>query len=101
MDDLQKQTLTEHPVEATKPGTADAELVEAIRAEHELTFFAAVRLYPKAMAWSAFVSTGVIMLAFDPQLLGNLYSMPQFGKDFGYEYKGEVGCTCLLTGAPY
>lgn len=78
------------PIEATKPSTADAEIVEAIRVEHELTFIEAARLYPKAIGWSAFVSMGVIMLAFDPQLLGNLYSMPQFAEDFGHKYKGEV-----------
>lgn len=79
-------------VSNVKPGTADADLVEAIRAEHQLTFVEAVKLYPKAIGWSAFVSMGVIMLAFDPQLIGNLYSTPQFQRDFGHEYKGEV-CT--------
>ncbi|KAJ6442387.1 MFS maltose permease MalP [Purpureocillium lavendulum] len=68
---------------------ADAELVEAIRAENQLTFGQALRLYPKAIGWSAFVSMGVIMLAFDPQLIGNLYSTPQFQRDFGYEFEGE------------
>ncbi|UNI22234.1 hypothetical protein JDV02_008141 [Purpureocillium takamizusanense] len=68
---------------------ADAELVEAIRAENELTFGQALRLYPKAIGWSAFVSMGVIMLAFDPQLIGNLYATPQFQRDFGYEVDGE------------
>lgn len=65
------------------------ELTEAIRAEQDLSFIEAVKIYPKAIGWSAFVSMGVIMLAFDPQLLGNLYSMPQFQRDFGYLYQGE------------
>lgn len=69
---------------------ADAEIVEAIRAEHDLTFSQALKLYPKAIGWSAYVSIGVIMLAFDPQLIGNLYSTPQFARDFGHLYKGEV-----------
>lgn len=69
---------------------AGSHAVDAIRAEHEMTFLEAVKLYPKAMAWSAFVSVGVIMLAFDPQLVGNLYGTPQFRRDFGYLYKGEV-----------
>ncbi|KAI3391812.1 hypothetical protein diail_6774 [Diaporthe ilicicola] len=60
----------------------------AIQAEHELTFTQACHLYPKAILWSAFVSVGVIMLAFDPQLLGNLYATPQFQRDFGYPYDG-------------
>ena len=57
--------------------------------EHELTFFQALKLYKKAAGWSVFFSLGIIMTAFDPQLLGNLYAMPQFQKDFGYEYQGE------------
>lgn len=30
------------------------------------------------------------MLAFDSQLMGNLYATPQFRKDFGYLYNGDV-----------
>ncbi|KAK1596975.1 alpha glucoside transporter [Colletotrichum navitas] len=73
----------------TKPGPEDATLSEAIRLEHNLTFSQAVKLYPAAIGWSAFVSLGVIMLAFDPQLLGNLYATPQFQRDFGHEYEGS------------
>ena len=71
-------------------GVDAAVLAEAIRYEHSLTFREAVKLYPAAIAWSAFVSIGVIMLAFDPQLLGNFFAMPQFTKDFGYMHEGEV-----------
>lgn len=68
----------------------DAAPAEAIAFEHDLSFADAVKLYPAAIGWSAFVSTGVIMLAFDPQLLGNLYATPQFQKDFGHEFQGAV-----------
>lgn len=61
----------------------------AIEAEHNLSFTEACRLYPAAIGWSVFVSLGVIMLAFDPQLLGNLYATPQFCRDFGYLYNGD------------
>jgi len=71
-------------------GVDPAALAEAIRYEHSLSFREAVKLYPAAIAWSAFVSIGVIMLAFDPQLLGNFFAMPQFTKDFGYLHDGEV-----------
>jgi hypothetical protein len=75
----------------TKVGHVDdAALAEAIAFEHNLTLKEAIKLYPAAIAWSGFVSLGVIMLAFDPQLLGNLYATPQFQSDFGYLYKGEV-----------
>jgi hypothetical protein len=76
---------------STKPGAVDdVGLAEAIAFEHNLTFADAVKLYPAAIGWSAFVSIGVIMLAFDPQLLGNLYATPQFQKDFGHEFQGSV-----------
>ncbi|KAB5547134.1 sugar porter family MFS transporter [Coniochaeta sp. 2T2.1] len=73
----------------TKTEVDDAALAEAIAFEHNLTLKEAVKLYPAAIAWSGFVSIGVIMLAFDPQLLGNLYATPQFQSDFGYMYEGE------------
>ncbi|KAK4458140.1 MFS maltose permease [Cladorrhinum samala] len=72
----------------TKP-TDSIALDEAIQHEHNLTFLQACKLYPAAIGWSAFVSLGVIMLAFDPQLLGNLYATPQFQKDFGYLFDGD------------
>ncbi|ORY56140.1 sugar porter family MFS transporter [Pseudomassariella vexata] len=82
-------TEPNHPVDS-KPGASDAAiLAEAVQQEHSLTFTQAVQLYPTAVGWSAFVSLGVIMLAFDPQLLGNLYATPQFQADFGYEFEGS------------
>lgn len=82
-----------------KPGTdaLDPNLDEAIQFEHSLTFWEACKLYPSAIGWSAFVSIGVIMLAFDPQLLGNLYAMPRFKLDFGYLYEGEVIFPALFS----
>lgn len=87
--DLKREETARDSIHDLKhDGTTEA--IEAIRAEHELTFTEALRLYPKAIAWSGFVSIGVIMLAFDPQLIGNLYSTPQFARDFGHLYKGDV-----------
>lgn len=89
-------TMKSKDVEALSATAPDAKPTEAvasaegIRNEHELTFSRALRLYPASIGWSAFVSLGVIMLAFDPQLLGNLYATPQFQRDFGYEYEGSV-----------
>lgn len=77
--------------EPTKPGVVDdAALAEAIAFEHNLTFRDALKLYPAAIGWSAFVSLGVIMLAFDPQLLGNLFATPQFQQEFGEEFEDGV-----------
>ncbi|KAK7977917.1 maltose permease [Apiospora saccharicola] len=80
------------PADDPKRGGATTDhvvLTEAIQHEHSLEFWQAVKLYPAAVGWSMFVSIGVIMLAFDPQLLGNLYATPQFAADFGYKYEGE------------
>ncbi|KAI1269705.1 hypothetical protein F5Y18DRAFT_371218 [Xylariaceae sp. FL1019] len=69
--------------EDTKP-SGDIALAEAIEQEHALSFREAFRLYPTAVGWSVFVSIGVIMLAFDPQIIGNMFAIPQFKKDFGH-----------------
>ncbi|KAI1471491.1 putative maltose permease [Daldinia caldariorum] len=73
----------------SKAGGADVALSEAVQREHGLSFWEAAKLYPTAVGWSAFVSIGVIMLAFDPQIIGNMFAMPQFQKDFGFELDGE------------
>ncbi|KAH8891572.1 sugar porter family MFS transporter [Thozetella sp. PMI_491] len=76
--------------ELKAPPAQDDDLAEAILAEHTMSFWEAVKLYPAAIGWSAFVSLGVIMLAFDPQLLGNLFAMDKFKQDFGYNFNGEM-----------
>lgn len=45
---------------------------QATETEHNLTFVQALRLYPTAVGWSIFFSLGIIMTAFDPQLLGSV-----------------------------
>ncbi|OTB04850.1 hypothetical protein M426DRAFT_73208 [Hypoxylon sp. CI-4A] len=72
-----------------RSGETDVALAEAIQQENALSFWEAAKLYPTAVMWSAFVSIGVIMLAFDPQIIGNMFAMPQFQKDFGFEVDGE------------
>lgn len=70
-------------------GSVGVEAAQAIEAEHQMTFFEGVKLYPGAVGWSIFFSMGIIMTAFDPQLLGNLYATSAFQKDFGYLFEGE------------
>ncbi|KAH9893693.1 general substrate transporter [Xylariomycetidae sp. FL2044] len=70
-----------------KPGVSETAVVEAIQQEHAITFVEAIKLYPKAVGWSMFVSIGVIMLAFDPQIIGNMFAMEQFQKDFGVAHE--------------
>lgn len=51
-------------------------------------FIEAVKLNRGAVGWSIFFSLGIIMTAFDSQLLGNLYATPAFRRDFGYDFNG-------------
>ncbi|EXJ71374.1 uncharacterized protein A1O5_05181 [Cladophialophora psammophila CBS 110553] len=67
----------------------NAEARAATDKEHGHSFWEAARLYPAAVGWSLFFSIGVIMCAFDPQLLGQLYATPAFQRDFGYLYEGS------------
>lgn len=52
----------ETPIEVRKLSIAAEEIREAIEVEHALTFWQAVKLYPKAIGWSMYFSLGVIML---------------------------------------
>ncbi|KAF2868769.1 sugar porter family MFS transporter [Massariosphaeria phaeospora] len=98
----------EVPVEVRKLSTHQEnaeEVREAIQHEHALSFWGAVKDYPKALGWSVYFSLGVIMLSYDPQLLGNLFAMPAFQKDFGYEFEGGYNIsaawqTALSMGNP-
>lgn len=84
---------------------AGEQVQQATADEHNLTFLQAIKLYPKAIAWSMFFSLGIIMTAFDPQLLGQLFAAPRFQRDFGYNFEGEwiisaPWQTGLLMGSP-
>jgi MFS transporter, SP family, general alpha glucoside:H+ symporter len=61
----------------------------ATNAEHSLSVPAALRIYRRATFWSLFFCIGQMMTAFDPQVLGNLFAMPTFQRDFGYKFEGE------------
>lgn len=83
----QDEQLKDSAVNGTIGGDDEARI--AAEHEHTLALLDAVKLYPGAIWWSFFVSMGVIMTAFDPQLLGNLYATPAFQRDFGYPYRGR------------
>jgi SP family general alpha glucoside:H+ symporter-like MFS transporter len=57
------------PVEVQKLSTQVShgeEIAEAIAIEHTLSFWEALKLYPKAIGWSMYFSMGVIMLGILP-----------------------------------
>lgn len=51
--------------------------------EHEMTFKQAVKLYRKAILWSALMSTALVMEGYDGKILGSLYAQPAFQKAYG------------------
>ncbi|KAK6381654.1 hypothetical protein LTS17_004713 [Exophiala oligosperma] len=60
---------------------ADAE--DAIRDDHQLSLLQSVKLYPKAIAWSAALSAASIMDGYDLHVPGLLYAVPAFQKAYG------------------
>lgn len=56
---------------------------EATAAEHELTFVQAIKLYPKAVAWSVLLSTAIVMEGYDTLLLPTFFASPEFQKKYG------------------
>src|SRR6187402_3150906 len=96
------------PGRAVSP-TKDGSILEiglesrhAMETEHRMGFFEGLKLYPSAVAWSMFFSLGIIMTAFDPQLLGSLYATPAFQRDFGYLYQGNyVSPSALYLWSPF
>lgn len=77
----------------------------AAATEHSLSTLEAIILYRRSILWSLFFCIGQLMTAFDPQLVGNLFAMPQFQRDFGYQFEGGYIVsapwqTGLLMGGP-
>ncbi|KAL2848345.1 general substrate transporter [Aspergillus pseudodeflectus] len=51
--------------------------------EHSMTNAEAVKLFPKAIAWSFLISLSIIMEGYDTSLLGSFYAYPTFAQKFG------------------
>ena len=58
---------------------------DATDKEHHLTLSAAIKLYPKAVAWSVVMSASLIMDGYDLKLIGSLFAQPAFQKAYGHE----------------
>jgi len=57
----------------------------ATEQEHNMTFMQAIKLYPKAMAWSILLSTAIVMEGYDVVLIGSFYALPQFNEKYGVQ----------------
>lgn len=78
---------------------------EATQSEHSLTVTQALKLYRPSIFWALFFCIGQLMTAYDPQVLANLFAVPKFQRDFGYEFnRGYIVSapwqTGLLMGGP-
>ncbi|KAF2112399.1 maltose permease MAL61 [Lophiotrema nucula] len=61
--------------------TEDA--AKATQAEHQMTLWEGLKLYPKAVGWSVLLSAAIIMEGFDIVLIANLLAVPAFKRAFG------------------
>lgn len=57
---------------------------QATEFERNMTFFQAVRMYPKASFFSMVLSLSLIMEGYDTALLGGFFGYPSFQKKFGH-----------------
>ncbi len=60
---MEKQNHQETFIEQHQPLVAEVE--DANNREHELKLLEAIRLYPKAVAWSVMMSTALVMDGYD------------------------------------
>lgn len=51
--------------------------------EHSMTLLQGIKLYPKAIGWSLFISTCIVMEGYDISLVNNFYAFPQFRQKYG------------------
>ncbi|KAJ5483805.1 hypothetical protein N7530_003051 [Penicillium desertorum] len=56
---------------------------DATNTEHRMTFLDGCRLYPKAIAWSALLSTTIVLEGYGTILLNSFLAIPVFRRTFG------------------
>ncbi|KAM0324766.1 hypothetical protein ACHAQA_007729 [Verticillium albo-atrum] len=66
------------------PGSLVADAEAAMVWEHSLDIRRALKFYSKAVGFGAFVSLALVMEGFDTKILGSLYAVPAFQRDFGH-----------------
>jgi SP family general alpha glucoside:H+ symporter-like MFS transporter len=82
-----KDDSTSQQLEKVSDGLHNDQLaIDAIQAtakEHDMTLWQAIRLYPKAIGWSIFLSTAIIMEGYDVVLMQSFYAFPAFANRYG------------------
>lgn len=64
---------------------------QATEAEHSLTIFQGIKMYPQACFWACVVSLVYIMDGYDTALLGSLFAFPNFQERFGVPQANKPG----------
>lgn len=86
LEKVPEQDVVVHPTPG-ESGKTNPEYMEAAQAattaEQQMRVWDAVRLYPKAVAWSVLLSTAIIMEGYDTLLIANFFALPQFNERFG------------------
>ncbi|CRK27450.1 hypothetical protein BN1708_004356 [Verticillium longisporum] len=72
------------------PDTTERQARQAMEAEHALTPWQAIKMYPMAIFWSLMVSMCVIMEGYDAILIGNFFAYPAFAEKYG-QYVDDKG----------
>ncbi|KND86239.1 General alpha-glucoside permease [Tolypocladium ophioglossoides CBS 100239] len=62
---------------------------DAAAQEHDLSFFQALKLYPKGVFWSVVMSTALIMEGYDTKLISTLFAQPAFQRAYGLAQKNN------------
>jgi MFS family permease len=57
--------------------------------EHQTGVFQSFVRYPGACVWCVYAIWCITLLSFDVQAAGAVVGIPEFRKDFGYEYEGD------------
>lgn len=55
----------------------------ATEKEQKMSLLQGIKLYPKAVFWSVFISTCIAMEGYDVSLVNNFYGFPQFNHKYG------------------
>ncbi|SPQ24967.1 b5312376-c735-4eb7-ba15-e3e35c0f7a02 [Thermothielavioides terrestris] len=61
----------------------------ATEKEQSMSLLEGIRLYPKSLAWSALISTCIVMEGYDVCLINNFYAFPQFNRKYGQRLSGD------------
>ena len=69
-------------------GAREETLAHALdQEEHDVGFWKTVAKYPWACVWCLYALWCIVCLSFDVQAANAIVGIPQFRKDFGYEFE--------------